>query len=106
MLLYSERGFFQILEGAPEDVDALMARIATDPRHRAVTVIIREPIARRSFGDWTMGYASISADEIKELSGANDFFQEGHCFSWLDAGRAKRLLTAFKMGSWRSHAAA
>ena len=57
MLLYDQGSFFQILEGPPKDVDQLYTEITKDKRHAKVVTIIREPIAKRSFADWTMGFS-------------------------------------------------
>jgi len=37
MLLYTEGSFFQVLEGVPDAVEALYARIELDKRHEQVT---------------------------------------------------------------------
>jgi len=52
--------FLQWVEGARVDLDRLMARIATDPRHHGVTVLSDTPVAARTFPDWTM--AQVEAD--------------------------------------------
>jgi len=101
MLLYSDGSFFQVLEGEPAAVDQLCEKIFRDERHRQCTVIIREPIARRSFGDWSMGFSLVSPEQLRSIAGLNDFFQSGSCFIQLDSGRAKKLLAAFAGGSWR-----
>lgn len=101
MLLYAEQGFFQVLEGPCDAVDAVFERIAHDERHGEVIRIIREPIAKRAFGDWTMGFLRPSHDEVAQLSGMNDFFDGRGCLAALDAGRAKKLLAAFGNGRWR-----
>jgi Sensors of blue-light using FAD len=101
MLLYTAGSFFQILEGAPEVVDATFARIAKDPRHGKVTVINREPIAHRSFEDWSMGYTSLSREDLGLIVGSNDFFEGSSCYLTLGSGRAKKLLRAFAQGRWR-----
>lgn len=101
ILLFVEGSFFQVLEGPEQAVDALADRIASDPRHDQMTVIIRESIAERSFGEWTMGFAEMSAQELSELAGMNDFFDARTSLSALQAGRAKKLLTAFAKGRWR-----
>ncbi len=97
ILLYSEGSFFQVLEGEPETIDNLFAGISRDERHQQVTVIIREPISRRAFGDWTMGYTDISPKEADTILGTNDFFSKGESFARLNSGRAKKLLH----GHWR-----
>lgn len=56
-LLYSDgRRFLQVLEGEQTAVDATFARIAADPRHRALVILSRRPIEVREFGDWAMAH--------------------------------------------------
>lgn len=100
MLLHTAGSFFQILEGAPEAVDKLFSRICADPRHHRIVTIIREPIPRRSFPDWTMGFAEIPPLELAKLIGTNDFFGKRRCLSALDQGRSRKLLAAFAQGRW------
>jgi hypothetical protein len=101
MLLYTEGTFFQVLEGIPEEVEALYARIERDKRHEQVTKILAEAIPSRSFEQWTMGFSQVSSKELATISGTNDFFLGSSCFLGLDAGRAKKLLSAFRGGRWR-----
>ena len=66
-LLYAENPFFlQVIEGPPESVAHLMARLARDVRHRDMAILVDREIARREFGDWTMIY--------RERRGENDEF--------------------------------
>lgn len=102
ILLYSEGSFFQVLEGEPTVVDQLYERIIADKRHERAILIIREPIAKRSFGSWSMGFSRISRKQLRNVEGLNDFFHSGSCFIQLDAGRAKKLLAAFGEGCWRA----
>ena len=101
MLLYIEGSFFQLLEGEAEAVDAIYTRIMRDPRHTRVTLIIRESIAQRDFSEWTMGFSVVDRFDAGHLIGENDFFTKASCIDNLDAGRAKKLLTAFRNGRWR-----
>lgn len=108
MLLYAEGSFFQVLEGPQETVDALYARIEADPRHAQVTRIIREPIPRRFFSAWSMGFCHAGALELAELAGlegVNNFFGHDEGAPRLDAGRARKLLAAFRAGRWRQQLA-
>jgi hypothetical protein len=100
-LLYAHGSYFQVLEGRPSVVDALFAKIALDPRHERAATIIREPIARRTFGDWSMGYPFVSETQVAELAGLNDFFGKASFLERLNASRAKKLLAAFGGGRWR-----
>ncbi|MDY6949632.1 MAG: BLUF domain-containing protein [Pseudomonadota bacterium] len=102
MLLYIEGSLFQVLEGDASAVDAVYAAISVDARHARVTQIIREPIARRSFDDWSMGFASLGRDEAAQLVGANDFFASATCIERISTGRASKLLRAFGAGRWRA----
>lgn len=102
VLLYDSGSFFQVLEGEPEVVDELYEKIGKDKRHDRVSKIIYESIASRNFSEWTMGYAGITREEIKTISGFNDFFHGQKNFIDLDEGRAKTLLDAFKEGKWRA----
>lgn len=106
MLLYVSGNFFQVLEGDEATLTELFAIIATDPRHRNVTRIIHEPIARRDFADWTMGFSSLDLSEAQSVEGLNDFFQQGTSLAKLESGRAKKLLSAFAQGRWRTRLAA
>lgn len=105
MLLYIEGSFFQVLEGEGAPVDEVYRRISADARHHEVTLIIREPIAARSFADWTMGFATLGRQEAGELVGENDFFAAASCFAALGSGRAKKLLAAFRRGRWHAEPA-
>lgn len=102
MLLYSAGSFFQVLEGEAETVDAIFKKLYQDKRHQQLTLIVREPIARRYFEDWSMGFSDVSQEELATIDGLNDFFREGSCFTGLDSGRAKKLLAAFAEGRWRA----
>jgi Sensors of blue-light using FAD len=54
-LMFDRERYHQILEGDAEKVDALYARIKTDPRHTNVETLQRSEIAARGFPDWSMG---------------------------------------------------
>lgn len=106
MLLHVDGSFLQVLEGTPESVEAVFQAICADPRHSQIVTIIREPIPRRAFSDWSMGHPQVTPEELAEIDGANDFFTGGACLTRLNQGRAKKLLGAFKEGRWRSRLAA
>ena len=102
MLLYSEGSFFQVLEGEEEKIRHLFRTIKNDERHHSITIVIQEPIAERSFADWTMGYVYIKPEDVGTILGANDFLLGEQTFTKLGRGRAKKLLAAFKHGHWRA----
>ena len=103
MLLHSDAdgSFLQVLEGESAAIDQLYRKLLLDKRHSHLTLIIREPIPERHFAEWTMGFSSVSADKLSKVPGLNDFFQKGSSFTDLDAGRAKKVLSAFVAVRWR-----
>ncbi|MEO8032776.1 MAG: BLUF domain-containing protein [Gemmatimonadota bacterium] len=102
ILLYTAGSFFQVLEGAEATLAELFAVIARDPRHRRITKIIQEAVARRTFADWSMGYTELAAGDLEAVEGLSDFFARGSSLADLGAGRAKKLLSAFGQGRWRT----
>lgn len=55
-LLFSGRHFGQVLEGVDSLVLPLVERIAADPRHSNVVVLMESQRSEREYGDWSMGY--------------------------------------------------
>ena len=102
MLLYADNSFMQILEGEEEQVTQLYEKIEKDKRHHEIVIIAKEPIAKHSFGEWSMGYADITSEEINTILGANDVLAGEHSFTKIGVGRAKKLIAAFRHGSWRA----
>lgn len=67
-LVYTRSRFAQILEGPDEAVDAIMAKIARDPRHEQVTVVDVQRPAERAFGSWSLAYAGGSRYVDKHIA--------------------------------------
>jgi hypothetical protein len=66
VLCYSDGHFFQCLEGAANDVEAVYRRIATDPRHQDLKLLSRRPVGERRFKSWSMKYLAVN-DGIRRL---------------------------------------
>jgi hypothetical protein len=49
-LYYGDGHFFQVLEGEPASIDALLDTQRNDPRHHDLTVLLRQPIEHTSSG--------------------------------------------------------
>lgn len=61
-----------MLEGAAQDLDRLMRRLADDPRHDEVVVVERAPIAQRDFTGWAMASVRVTpalADTLRDTVG-------------------------------------
>ena len=59
-LLFVGLHFLQALEGPEAAVKSTLERISADSRHRDVTVLRMDPVARRLFGEWSMGFEDSS----------------------------------------------
>lgn len=59
-LLFTGSRFVQTLEGTAAGVDAVLARIARDPRHTALTIVDRHVVVVRNFPRWSLIYAGPS----------------------------------------------
>jgi hypothetical protein len=93
MLLYIGGSFLQILEGRPEQVDAVFSKIQRDTRHTEVRIISRESIPERAFEGWTMMHKTLDPIEAGELIGEIDYFNSPAWPAQLNASRAKTLLS-------------
>lgn len=69
LLLFNDGRFLQMLEGPVGAVREGMSRIAADPRHRDLDILLERDIAQREFPDWTMGFRSLSSEPRPELPG-------------------------------------
>lgn len=52
--------YIQVVEGPAQSLDALLRRLESDPRHRDIILLGREPIETRLFGPWRMVSARIT----------------------------------------------
>jgi hypothetical protein len=69
VLLYSGGTFIQVLEGAPGDVDLIFKSIERDHRHGNIIKLFDEPLAKRNFPEWSMGFTVASSELIENISG-------------------------------------
>ena len=67
-LMFNAGVFAQVLEGPLEAVEATFERIQQDDRHGDVSLLALEPIARRYFDNWAMGFVGQSADNQKRFA--------------------------------------
>lgn len=97
MLLYKSGNFLQILEGTPEIVEPLLAKISRDPRHHGVITLLKRPIETRDFHDWSMAFRNLNDLETDKTPGFNEFlnltFHDPETFK--DCTRIERLIGAF-----------
>lgn len=71
VLAHSGQHFAQVLEGTAENLHGLTNKIKLDKRHAQVTVLFDEPISKRDYAEWSMGFlydASLTDEIEKALS--------------------------------------
>jgi len=68
-LIFTGGHFAQWLEGAREQVQALLHRIDADPRHSAMKVVHDGLAERRQFGQWGMRYVyNLDLDDLLDTA--------------------------------------
>jgi len=75
-LLHREDRFIQFLEGPAGTVRGLVQKIAADPRHTRIRVLLEDPIPTRRFAEWTMGYEPAAPDGDPEPEGFRRSFED------------------------------
>ena len=60
LLIFNGTHFLQIIEGEPEAIDALVAKLRRDPRHNGFEVRDEQMVEERSFPDWSMELVRVS----------------------------------------------
>jgi hypothetical protein len=73
MLFYGNGTFLQVLEGDAAAVDALVDKIARDPRHNDVRILSRRTVGHREYADWTMGFERVTDAGLRDIEGLQDF---------------------------------
>lgn len=56
LLLCSENVFMQVIEGAPHDIEQLLANISQDQRHTMVRCIYDGAVSARTYHGWDMKF--------------------------------------------------
>lgn len=64
--------YIQVVEGPAQALDALLRRLESDPRHRDLILLDREPISDRLFSRWSMANARITPDHGAALDSLID----------------------------------
>jgi hypothetical protein len=98
MLLYKDGNLMQVLEGSEPAVRETYERIAQDPRHRGLLVLLEDEVTERDFGEWTMAFRDLEAEDAQAAPGYSAFLNtplNGPEFTE-DPTAARRLLASFK----------
>ncbi len=72
LLLFQNGAFIQVIEGPSQAIHSLFEVIQKDRRHSRIVKLVEEPIEKRGFPDWSMGFRDISARKTSRLKGFTD----------------------------------
>jgi hypothetical protein len=72
ILLYAEGSFIQVLEGDDQPLYEVFHAIKHDYRHKNIIAMPEREILKRNFPEWTMGFKSVNANEMKKFEGFVD----------------------------------
>ncbi|PYY47278.1 hypothetical protein DEJ03_05315 [Curtobacterium sp. MCLR17_043] len=96
MLAHRDDNCIGIIEGEDDVVRERFDQVQADPRHTNVRVLLDEPIAQRSFPDWSMAFQSLDP-LMHDVPGFSDLFSPGRPTDpAFGASRARALLDWFR----------
>jgi hypothetical protein len=98
MLLYKDGNFMQVLEGDEVAVRTLYDKVARDPRHRGLLVLLQGTLTERQFPDWSMGFRDLNAADVLAVPGYDEFLNTPLTDARFssDPTRCQKLLNTFK----------
>ncbi len=98
LLLYSDEAFIQVIEGEKDTIHPLFKLISQDARHSSIVKLIEEPISKRNFPSWSMGYRKLEDSNKASIVGYSDFMQNNKSkFDTIECAESVRhLLSSFK----------
>lgn len=67
VMLYVRGSIIQVLEGPKDVIETLYSKIERDSRHTGIAKVFSRPIARRLFSDWSMGYETITEQQLENI---------------------------------------
>ncbi|QJW98308.1 BLUF domain-containing protein [Frigoriglobus tundricola] len=102
ILLHHEGTFLQVIEGPPDTVQGLFAKIIKDPRHTHVVLLLRRAVEAPSFEGWHVGFVNAERHDLEKLPGFFDYNRALTVpLALLNADVAWRVLEGFRNGNWR-----
>ena len=65
LLIFNGTHFLQMIEGAPDAIDALVEKLRRDTRHVGLEIRHEENVVRRSFPEWSMELVRIDSEHFQ-----------------------------------------
>ncbi len=95
VLLYSDGNFMQYLEGPGAGIDTVYEFIKIDPLHRGIIELIREPIPRREFAQWSMAFRTLDGQREPPAEQYDHWLTKRLAGTTSYSCDARKLLTGF-----------
>ena len=76
MLLYLDPFFLQVIEGEEQVLDEKFSVIAKHPLHHKVSLIYKQPIEKRSFSKWSMGFNKIGIEDLEGVQSLHEVYSD------------------------------
>ncbi len=96
VLLHDGVYFFQYLEGPAAGVADVYERICRSARHHGIIQLFNQPIGRRYFPTWAMGFARLAEAELKVVAEA----ESAHHLHQMCAVRGPNPAVKHLLGFW------
>ncbi len=75
-MLYHETNIIQLLEGDRSKLKYIYNTIRLDNRHKGILELCAEPIEKRLFTDWQMGFLNMNRQQIEKVNTFQDLFKD------------------------------
>jgi hypothetical protein len=99
IMIYREGWFVQLLEGDAEKVKQIYGSIASDIRHRNLSLLVRQRSPERIFPDWSMAFYRLDAKEdplLGETLAWRDLLERTSNGEFIPAEVILKLLQGFR----------
>jgi hypothetical protein len=96
-LVYKNRTFMQVLEGESDVVHQLLAKIKADSRNNGLVKLLEQPIEKRDFASWYMGFENLEHYTEEQLPAYVEILDDKIDDSKIEAvkGKSLNLLLSF-----------
>jgi hypothetical protein len=92
LLLHSDGNIIQVIEGREDKVNSLYKNIANNSLHRGVTLIVSEPIKKRDFPEFRMGFRRVRSRNLElQLPGFTEIVEQRNISDRQLAGLSKKV---------------
>lgn len=92
VLLFSGCHYLQVLEGTADRLEELVLRLARDPRHSDIKIVVRDTITHRRYPSWSMCYLGQTAYALTYFSRLHYGFSTGTDMTIIETMISRELI--------------